>query len=1140
MALRAVTQTGGGGGSISLSALSVAANNTNTTANAASVGVGDNLNSGIFFGTLGTLVATPSPEYHLNLTADSRGLLGTTIVGANQPYYVASRVPITTTQTTVVGTLTGTSLTTIARFITPLGDPGTNSFEAGNLQHRLYFSSSDATAQFTVTVNSQRIALDGTLVGLGSATSATVSGATGVTAVLVNFRKQTASPMDPTDCILYTVQATRVAGTASFPITFTSDGGGANRSTVFCTVPGVSQPPPGYVLNVKDFGAKGDMLTYVDGHITNGNGTLTSASASFGPWDVGKNIVIDGAGAGGIGTPPFASTIATYIDANTVVCTGTAGSTTAGVQVLAGAAVSFGGSAGYYAPGDTATLLLGTFTTAGVVNVTATTIRPDTDSQPALTINNPGSLGVDGTFFFGGTTGTGTRLRALVTISGGVAVGIALGNGGLYVSNPGTTAEPLTSTVSPLTGLTVAINGIDARLVGVTTPGSYTVLPPDPTDTAAASPSGATGMQLSPTTFVGSGRFVYFTNDLAAINKVIAYCNTQFGKGQRVPIEVPGGIYGITGGALTIASCPLFWRGAGWKQSIFYAAEGYTGAFLLAWDNLFPLSNMEPVSGPNTLLSQDPRGAGAEFMWCASDLTNTVPVGGFGIYGRNDGFVFDHIGGDNLPNGGIRTGLINGNESQAFLRESELTNSRWQSCGSSSVPVVWFDSLGAASGFNEFFLNYLAIVFPVGEGLVIDDHAQKRDAAKTIFGGNIRIERSPSSVNPTGALMRFNSFNALSGITNVNLSIVHLIAPQANSAALQFLGPTELIRPHDITISGLLITGPSLGIGVDIQAGYNIDLEADQISGRTTMIQTGNHGPYRKTTTAGVGSTSSTVVTAVGPAVDNGNVGSAVVMSVAASFTATITGTSMNVTAVASGRILVGTVINGGGIIPTQIVTALGTGTGGTGTYTLSNSNTLTSRALTGAYSETRNVVSYVASTKTSTIGALQGSAATWSNTPANGDVISFQSLVDKFLKLSADGDEANYTFSDGVGVDALWTTPLLVSGVPTGARTFPASVNFPVATALTATGTVQGDSLLLGLPTSIVSTVAAGTGVRLPPWVANGSYKVLCRGANNLNVYPSGSDQIEALGASNPAVIVPTGDAQFTADTTGLWRASS
>jgi len=67
----------------------------------------------------------------------------------------------------------------------------------------------------------------------------------------------------------------------------------------------------------------------------------------------------------------------------------------------------------------------------------------------------------------------------------------------------------------------------------------------------------------------------------------------------------------------------------------------------------------------------------------------------------------------------------------------------------------------------------------------------------------------------------------------------------------------------------------------------------------------------------------------------------------AASVTGSIAGTTLTVSAVASGTITVGTPITGTGIASNTLITALGTGTGGAGTYTVNNSQTVASETIT-------------------------------------------------------------------------------------------------------------------------------------------------------------------------------------------------
>jgi len=62
--------------------------------------------------------------------------------------------------------------------------------------------------------------------------------------------------------------------------------------------------------------------------------------------------------------------------------------------------------------------------------------------------------------------------------------------------------------------------------------------------------------------------------------------------------------------------------------------------------------------------------------------------------------------------------------------------------------------------------------------------------------------------------------------------------------------------------------------------------------------------------------------------------------------TASMSGTTMTVTAVSSGTLYVGQTIQGAGITTQTIITALGTGSGSTGTYTINNSQTVASETM--------------------------------------------------------------------------------------------------------------------------------------------------------------------------------------------------
>lgn len=72
-------------------------------------------------------------------------------------------------------------------------------------------------------------------------------------------------------------------------------------------------------------------------------------------------------------------------------------------------------------------------------------------------------------------------------------------------------------------------------------------------------------------------------------------------------------------------------------------------------------------------------------------------------------------------------------------------------------------------------------------------------------------------------------------------------------------------------------------------------------------------------------------------------------------------------------------------------------------------------------------------------------------------------------------------------------------------------------ADALTAAGTNQGNALAISKMVNNCTTVGSGTGVVLPASNQGMQIVVLNNGSNTLKIYPAGTEQINALGASNP-----------------------
>ncbi|MEI7296586.1 hypothetical protein WCQ02_30970 [Paraburkholderia tropica] len=135
--------------------------------------------------------------------------------------------------------------------------------------------------------------------------------------------------------------------------------------------------------------------------------------------------------------------------------------------------------------------------------------------------------------------------------------------------------------------------------------------------------------------------------------------------------------------------------------------------------------------------------------------------------------------------------------------------------------------------------------------------------------------------------------------------------------------------------------------------GQDMNGILNQITAGVQWFQVGGEPVYSATYAATIGGYPSGAVlqSADGSGfwrntVDNNTTGPE---ATAASFTGSIAGTTLTVTAVASGTVMVGQTLSGTGITAGTLITALGTGSGSTGTYTVQTSQTVSSTTITAA-----------------------------------------------------------------------------------------------------------------------------------------------------------------------------------------------
>ena len=111
------------------------------------------------------------------------------------------------------------------------------------------------------------------------------------------------------------------------------------------------------------------------------------------------------------------------------------------------------------------------------------------------------------------------------------------------------------------------------------------------------------------------------------------------------------------------------------------------------------------------------------------------------------------------------------------------------------------------------------------------------------------------------------------------------------------------------------------------------------------------------------------------------------------SVTGSISGTTLDVTAVLTGTLFVGSIVTGTGIASGTVITAFGTGSGGVGTYTVNNSQTVASTTIGGtpvAYTVSSVNYSTRQITFTSTVTGVSAGATIYNLRPAGSSYRAF------------------------------------------------------------------------------------------------------------------------------------------------------
>ena len=241
-------------------------------------------------------------------------------------------------------------------------------------------------------------------------------------------------------------------------------------------------------------------------------------------------------------------------------------------------------------------------------------------------------------------------------------------------------------------------------------------------------------------------------------------------------------------------------------------------------------------------------------------------------------------------------------------------------------------------------------------------------------------------------------------------------------------------------------------------------------------------------------------------------------------YTAAISGTTLTVSAVASGTLQVGQVLTGSGIVAGTKIVSFISGTGGIGTYNVNASQTVVSETILSSSAQGVSVIRNANATYPD--GSVAGSIWVKGN-PANSGALWivkwYNATIGQWIILTAPFYQFNASLSDGT------------------ATTFTGSISGATLTvSAVATGSLAVGQLISGSGVTVGTTITAfGTGTG-----GTGTYSVSISQTASSQTISSGKDAVAVAAMPNPAAgnvyvgfDVTTGDQQIRRWSGSQWQ---
>jgi len=151
---------------------------------------------------------------------------------------------------------------------------------------------------------------------------------------------------------------------------------------------------------------------------------------------------------------------------------------------------------------------------------------------------------------------------------------------------------------------------------------------------------------------------------------------------------------------------------------------------------------------------------------------------------------------------------------------------------------------------------------------------------------------------------------------------------------------------------------------------------------------------------------------------------------------------------------------------------------------------------------------------------------------PTSNGTLSFEGSAGQLFSITNSMSGTIFSVNDISGIPSI---EVLDTGIIRLAQ-FGGFVAFGTSGTLTGTGSTQSDALAIIRPINEFTTVASGTGARLPTSIPGTRIVIRNSGANSLRVYPASGASINDLGTNVPFILDTATTLEYVSTTTTRW----